>query len=348
MQFFFPKGNNTIFFYNKLQEEHAFSPSICAKALCAFPPFAVSGGRGYKPSINGKPPWYVLIKGKNLFETLILNSCGSPIELNTGKGEVWWKSSEIEYNTPIQMTSTLQGLTWIPRYIHLIPGDGGKCTFTGKNSKILVSGVKIKQGWSFTGKWIDPHISYILSEKYGRSSLKLKPGKNLWRDLGPLLLIPEKKTNYEVPIVVSQFQTLKYKDTLPDNYLFTIEVYGLRTDKAKFLEWNMETLSIPLWITRSAFKRVQIQPAIDIANKVEYLLSVSLKIFSTKNNKKNDIIYNRLNYLTIFEYWTRIESVFKEKFLLELANQDENDVEDGGSLQKEWKTEIINISKDVL
>ena len=348
LQFFFPKGNNTILFYHKLQKEHTFSPLICARALCALPAFAVSGGRGYKPSINGKPPWYVLIKGKNLFETLVLNSCGTPIELNTGKGGVLWKSPKIEYSTPIQMTSTLQGLTWLPRYIHLIPAEGGNCTYTGKSSNILVSELKIKQGWSFTGKWTDPHISYILSEKYGRSSLKLKEGKKIWRDLGPLLLIPEMKAKYEIPKVVSQFQSLKYEDTLPDNYLLTIEIYGLRTDKAKFIEWNIETLSIPLGIARNSYKRVQIQPAIDFANKVESVLYKSLIIFSTKNNKKNDIIYNRLKYLTIFEYWTQLEAIFKGKFLQDLENQDEEDVDASGRLQKEWKTDLRILSKKVL
>ncbi len=349
LQFFFPKGNNTILFYHKLEREHAFSPSICARALCTMSAFAVSGGRGYKPSINGKPPWYVLVKGKNLFETLVLNSCGAPIELNTGKGEVLWKASSIESTSPIQTTSTLQGLTWLPRYIHLIPTtEGGNCTYTGKSSNILVSEVKIKQGWSFTGKWTDPHISYILSEKYGRSSLKLKEGKKIWRDLGPLLLIPERQAKYEIPKVVSQFQSLKYEDTLPDDYLLTIEIYGLRTDKAKFIEWNIETLSIPLGIARNSYKRVQIQPAIDFANKVESVLYKSLIIFSTKNNKKNDIIYNRLKALTIFEYWTRLEAIFKGKFLQDLAKQDKEDVDASGRLQKEWKMDLRNISKKVL
>jgi len=72
-----PTGINPIHFFNVKQDEHKICPKICARAILAFSPFAVgfgkshnnSEGKGvsYTSSINKAPPWYFLIKGKNLF-----------------------------------------------------------------------------------------------------------------------------------------------------------------------------------------------------------------------------------------------------------------------------------------
>ena len=344
-QFYFPKGNNTILTFHTLQNEYAFSPAICAKALCSLSPFAIIAGRGYSSNINGKTPWYVLIKGKNLFETLTLNCCGTPIDLNTGEQPVSWKLPNIEINSSIQQVSTLQGLTWIPRYIYLCLGNEGICSYSGRQSKILVSKVNFQQGWKFNGAWIDPHVSYILS-KTGRYALRPEIGKQLWRDIGPLMvpltIISENTENkiYQNPIVVQQFHRFSLEKHLSDKYLFTIEVYGLNNDKAKFLECYSEKLTLPIIILKNQYKSKQIQPAIDIANKVEFALKDAIKRFGSKSKGFQNLILN--------EYWTRLERLFKNWFLKELERQDESDLNAAGKLHTDWRTNLKSTGKDVL
>lgn len=333
---FIPTGNNTILFNHILEKEHKIAPEFCAKALCTLSAFTPVGGRGYTASINGKPPWYILLKGRNLFETLLLNSCVTSIEANNEDAPVLWNSPNIVKNEPIMSTSTLQGLTWLPRYIYLFPDEGGMCTYSGQNSDVLVSNIAYEQGWSFKGEWTDPHVSYIVSTK-GRFPLQVNSGKKIWRDIGPLILqkAPGSTTKFENPIIIQQFKVLKFEDILPDDYLMLIESYGIRTDKAKYLEWFEESLSLPIKILRNSKLLIQIQPAIDIANSIESLMKKAMTIFSTQNGRKLNI--DALKAQVLHKYWGILEHKFKEEFLFSLYNQVENDINAQGQLELEWK-----------
>jgi len=181
-----PSGNNFTFFFHGFQGRHAISPASCARALCTFPPFATTGGRGFAPSINGVPPWYVLILGENLFETLILNSFVLLLEQNSGDEPVAWKSKTgVKIKKTFDFSSTLQGLTWQPRYIRLIPGEGGICTLSNKQEEILIRKIIFEQGWKFKKdkEWIDPYVAYSIGRK-GRIPLRPKQDRQLWRDIG--------------------------------------------------------------------------------------------------------------------------------------------------------------------
>lgn len=340
-----PSGNNIIHFYHKFEDEHAISPSVCAKALCALTPFTAIGGRGYKASINGKPPWYILIKGKNLFETLILNCTGIHIEVNDNKAPILWKEPNIMKNTLVQQTSTLQGLTWLPRYIYLYPRERGICTYLGKESDILVSEIEFEQAWSFEGSWIDPHVSYIKGKKGWMPLVPLK-GKSLWRDIGPLMLMSEDTTNspHEIPIVVKQFKVLNQDKVFSERESLIIQVFGIRTDQAKFIEWNTETLSLPLKILMDQYLEIQVQPAIDLANQVERILYSTIKFFAQSNNTINA----SLKSLIIAEYWRLLERSLKENFLIKLENQNKDDINARGQLLENWKKTLRNTAKMVL
>lgn len=344
---FNPSGNNTILFNHSLEEEHKISPKYCAKALCTLSAFIPIGGRGYTASINGRPPWYILLKGNNLYEILLLNSCSTSIPENDSKAPVLWKLPSVIQDEPISQTSTLQGLTWLPRYVYLFPDEGGKCTYSGETSDILVSNIAFEQGWSFKGKWVDPHASYITSNK-GRFPLSLRLGKKIWRDIGPLLLKnePGSSIKFTNPIVVRQFYSLQYNEILPDDYLMIVEAYGIRTEKAKYLEWFEETLSLPLKILRDSFLKEQIQPAIDLANKVEYLLNITINDVATKNKRKLNV--NSLKRQALDKYWGRLEPLFKKEFLLKLQRQDINNFNESGQLQLEWKHTLRGIGREIL
>ena len=344
---FIPTGYSTILFNHSLEEEHKISPKYCAKALCTLSAFIPVGGRGYTASINGRPPWYTLLKGNNLYEILLLNSCCVSIPLNDSKAPILWKLPSVLQNDPISQTSTLQGLTWLPRYVYLFPDEGGKCTYCGETSDILVSNIAFEQGWSFKGDWVDPHTSYITSNK-GRFPLSLKSGRKIWRDIGPLLLKtePGSSIKFDNPIVVQQFLSLENREILPDDYQMILEAYGIRTDQAKYLEWFEETLSLPLKILRNPFLSAQIQPAIDKANKVESLLNETINNFGTKNSRKLNI--NSLKRQALDKYWGRLEFLFKKDFLLKLRDQDINNINESGRLQLEWKQKLRAIGQEIL
>ncbi len=342
---FLPSGNNIIHFYHKFEDEHAISPAVCAKALCTLTPFTTIGGRGYTASINGRPPWYILIRGKTLFETIILNCTGIYVEINDNEAPILWKETDNIKDTPVQQTSTLQGLTWLPRYIFLYPGEKGICTYSGKESDILVSEIEFEQAWKFEGSWMDPHVSYKQGKKGWMPLIPYK-GKSLWRDIGPLMLISEDTVNtpYEIPIVVKQFKGLNQHKSFSERESLIIQAYGVRTDQAKFLEWYTETLSLPLKIFMDPYLEIQVQPAIDLANIVERILFSTIKFFAQNNNTINA----NLKSLIIAEYWGLLEKSFKEDFLVELEKQNKEDINARGQLQESWRLTLRNIAKDVL
>ena len=69
-----PTGTNVTHFFT-LNKAIMLFPPLWPRGLSAPSLRSWHRGRGYSPSINGTPPWYVLALGANLFETILLNCC---------------------------------------------------------------------------------------------------------------------------------------------------------------------------------------------------------------------------------------------------------------------------------
>jgi CRISPR system Cascade subunit CasA len=347
-----PVGSNPMHFsMTRVHDrEHAVSPAACARGLCALPPFAMSGGSGFAPGINKTPPIYALIAGNTLFETVVLNVPAIGIEGNDGTGVVAWESDEITAKKDVDVVSTLQGMTFQPRSVHLFPGEGGKCTITGKESSILVREIIFGHGLKFTGEWTDPSVAYITSDE--RKCIKMIEGKSIWRDTGPLMICThsthgsEKKGTkivYERPFIVHQWDVLIREKSLSWRSL-VISVYGLLSDKAKIFEWEMETLSMPVEVMNDPDTASHVISAMDVANDVDYAIKTSLtNLFQNplkkeeKNKKKlekttKNLIVNALN-----DFWSMMEPVFRDDFIWSIARRDKNDVNAWTAVDEAWK-----------
>ncbi len=413
--FFFPKGDNTVFYWNKLQNEHSFSPKVCAKALCSLPAFAVGGGAGLSPSINGKPPWYFLIKNETFFKTLVLNCCGIPNELNKeSEVPIWRSNNEFNFNNEnifkfkphlwkevngrrITNISVAQGLSWMTRDICLLPSEGGICTYSGEESDILVPNLIKNSGRrNFRGVWSDPHVIYhrpasekepdiliekgfqpfnlkILSEAkieklgeeylhshkaYSKKSilkfLPLTPSLyyNLWRDIAPLMILPFidknlfEKTEYKLPKTIQQFHLINKKESLLlSTYPLIIEIFGLLTNKATFLDWFHDTLSLHSNIINNSFKCNLLHLMFYMINKTERFLDKSIYSFYTALRLKTSTFQN-LKRKVSFDFWNRLELIFKKDFLLILQNQ--NKLDDSKKFLDDWKLILKNTGKEIL
>ena len=71
-----PNGSNHIHFDHKCVKE-AYTPGKAFRMLLTAQIFCTKQGRGYAPGVNGIPPWFVLIQGDSLFETLVYNMISS-------------------------------------------------------------------------------------------------------------------------------------------------------------------------------------------------------------------------------------------------------------------------------
>lgn len=340
-----PSGTNVMHFHHGYSYDHAFSYEQCARGLVTIPPFMTSGGAGLSPSINGNPPWYILIMGDSLFKTIIYNICTiPPLVIPMGSEPVAWRSEKkVEPKKEVKIFSMAEGLTWRPRRIRLLPGGTGRCTYTGKENVPIVKEMYYGPGLRASGEWVDPQVPYKITDK-GRFSIKPEENKDLWRDTGPIMLLMKQsygnyeKIIFERPAVISQFKQLIDDGFIPDDSELVVEAYGIRTDgNMKFFEWRIEILSLPYNLLNKKNTGIHIQRAMDYADLVSYYLKLAIKKAYPRDGKSNENALNSLIKRSQITYWTSLESLFKEQFLKNLSDTDSEDLNGMGNLMEEWK-----------
>ncbi len=344
-----PSGTFATHFHHHAAVDHALSPEACARALCAIAPFMTSGGAGFSPSINGIPPWYLLVRGETLWETLVLNCCGLPLSWTSGSGIPAWRSPEqVVARQESRAKSLLEGLTWRPRLVRLFPSDGGRCTYTGLPCETLVREMIFSPGLRAAvenADWTDHQVAYQISDD-GKRPLRPREGQQLWRDVGPLLLLreedytsPNGKVRFERPLVASQFVRLQETAALSRERPLLAECYGIRTDgKMKIFEWQRESLSLPASILRNPHAGEQVQDAMDLAARAEYFLRQSVKLGYPREGKGNPKAFGQLVHRALDSYSSRVRQRFELIFLDELARQAPDNLDAPAQLRDSWVT----------
>ncbi len=314
-----PTGTNVVHFNHVQAEEHAFAPAVCARALCALAPFATSGGRGYSPSINGTPPWYVLVVGGSLFETLLLNCfMASEFEMENGV-PLWRDDSAVPPGQVRACRGLLDGLTWPVRTVRLLPGEGGECTYSGEHSPVLVREMVYGPGAKTADShWTDPNVAYRTTDK-GPQSIRPREDRQVWRDTGPLLLLrsadyenERSHVRFSRPAIINQLRVLQRDLVIAPRATEVFEVYGIRADKAKIFEWQYERLSLPRGIARNTLAGQQVQEAMDAADLVSYWLGRAVKRAYPRQGGGNDRAFGRLLQKSLFLYWSSLQTQFDE------------------------------------
>ena len=229
-----PTGNNHIFIDHRMADSHRATPGQSLEALCASYLFCVSGTAG-PSSVNNTPPLYVVIVGKNLFETIVFNMLSEreAAPLVYGAGTVPWRSDRVIVPDEIVATvSLLEGLTWMPRRITLIPEERG-----------TVSRVCYQRGLNFQGDqlWRDPHVPGFKKKDESFGLLKPALDRELWRDAGTLLYDHDGKTVRQ-PQVLRCFSNL-FEEEMP--VWIRIRAVGLITSNAAYLGWSEGELPVP-------------------------------------------------------------------------------------------------------
>jgi len=352
-----PAGNFHIFFTHTVAASHAFSPAVCARALCTIPPFMTPGGAGYYPSVNKTPPWYVVVEGRTLYETLVLNICGKDLPTkNVNLPPAWKAMDPTPEKVTIQKFSTLQGLTWQARRISLIPSEGGNCTYSGLKSDVLIREIMFGPGPKADGPWTDPNVAYVISNK-GPIPIRPQEDRASWRDIGPLMLLRESeyqaeggKKAFNCPAVVQQFTELRQNSTLPEDTPLVVTAYGIRTDmKMKIFEWLGDRLALPKRVATQPNLRVQVQRALDLAEYVNATLRAAISRSYPRNGQGAKNPLGTLKDLSSSAYWEAILRNFKMNLIeTGLLCQDINDPNAPGKLEQDWKRILLKEGSDTL
>lgn len=230
-----PSGNNHLFIDHRLESEHHVTAAKAFRALCASYLFSTYGLWG-PFSVNNKPPLYISIIGDKLFETIVMNmlSVAEVQPLTYAVSQVPWRiDREVIPWQKVPDVSFLEGLTWMPRRITLLP-----------DSDWHVSSVCFQPGLDFRGNesWADPFVPKRSNNDGALYNVTPVLDRAIWRDVSTLLYDQDGGAVRQ-PQIIRCLTNLLDEDELP--LWIRLRATGLCTIKASYLGWIEDELSLP-------------------------------------------------------------------------------------------------------
>lgn len=214
---FLPSGNNHLHFEHGRAEEKTISVNQAARLLMAIQQFCTAGAQGYPSGVNASPPYFGVVKSKNLFETLVYTLLPiQSIEIPFDEPPVIWRSGDpVEPKKAVGQTSWLRGMLFPARRVSLIPPEDDE----------MVTGIYLSQGENFVNKetWTDPFVTYRIQDT-GRFPLRPKGEKPVWRSM------------YEIVGNQGRSQLLQQYLDLADESYAKLTLYGVETSQASYLD----------------------------------------------------------------------------------------------------------------
>jgi CRISPR system Cascade subunit CasA len=257
-------GNNaTLFDHTTEDAGSSLRPGEAARYLVAQQNYAVGGlvsfAKGEDParykSAFGAPlvrGAVVLVKGENLFHTLLRNLCrydinnDKPFAVDEDYGDqpAWERTPpvEIEARRPY---GYLDLLTWQSRRIRLYP-------------ELSPDGIAIRYAVIMKGNQFSPGFLRNKAETMQAFRALDKPaaGQDPWQPIGfredrvlwrdSLSFLQSLSGKIERPGILSWLDTLAENGVIGRGDRVPIDLYGMSTDKAKVLFWRQERLILPL------------------------------------------------------------------------------------------------------
>lgn len=228
-------GNNHTHFDHTANKEEGISPDKAARLLLTIPLFCRHLAQEYPSGVNGSPPYFSVIRGKNLFETLVftllpLDNIGIPFE---APPVLWRRTTPIISKLEVGKTSWLHGMLFPTRRVHVVPDEKGN-----------VVAVHLRQGENFVNKasWRDP---YVTSRKVKDGFFPMRPSADraIWRNLSDIVNIPGGQASQ----LLSQYRNIHLSDVV------NLTLYGVETSNDKgYINIYRHDLSFPLSLTEKS------------------------------------------------------------------------------------------------
>lgn len=334
-----PSGTNAGHWHHHHESDLSLAAAEAARVLATFAPFMTAGGAGLSPSINGAPAIYAMPKGEALFETLCLNL---PLRVHLqGNGQVAWRESR-EPGQEKNQATTSEALTWRPRRVQLIAAEA-------PDKQTVVARMKFEKGDSTRFTWIDPNLAYRY-EKDKVTPVRMREGRPLWREAGPLLLLSQRSTGsgedkvaFQRPDVVAHAFEVKLSKA-PQK----IVAYAMRTDmKMKVFEWVRATLELPPKLGKSERLGAIVHAELDLADSLARSLTASIRHLYPREGAGNKAALGNLVDQTERAYWQELERHF-QPLLTAFAELPENAPDNPELIteaRRPWREAIERITK---
>lgn len=334
-----------------------------AQLLVAFQNFAVGGGKSSPFNYSHAPlisSIIILLKGKDLFETLMLNFIRYDqhhpfVKSEDYKDMPFWERNDKSLHKEKAGRfphGYLDYLTWQSRRIWLIP--------MLEDGKIKVKYMFMAQGEKLKVEWKkDPQMVYKLDNKNQLKSINFIPDRQVWRDTEALLRLNDSDSKFISPKAINWVSIFVSEKIIPPSRRYNLGLYGLCNDPskaAKIVSWHRSNIPLPLKYLEDPSLVDNVKSFVEKCETVGRILNSTLYFFGkaylfpdesslnrNQQNKINDFIQN---YQIRIKYWNLIEKYFY-KFMEEIAQ--EPDFEKRQSIIKKWVNEhILKTARDLL
>lgn len=325
--YFQGKNNATLFDHSSINEPKAVSASEAARFLVAFQGFDF-GGLKADGSAQTAPllqSAIALIKGENLFETLLFNlhwyneQDEEPFPFNYLKDLPAWERDAETQAIERLPDGYVDLLTWQARRILLQPEQN-------ENGETVVKNTVIMRGYSFP-KNTNRHaketmVAFRASKTEGFFPVGFNETKALWRNSLSILQTVEGKKSR--PKMLDWLNDLVYEGCLSRSDILPIEFYGLAADKGKLLFWQKESFYLPLAYLNDNDLLNNLKTAIEFAEEISGNLRSALKKLAKFLSDDETMA---ANFPGMPFYWSNLETRF-QNLLSGLPNDNDSPMSD--------------------
>lgn len=350
-------GNNTLFVHVFDDEPPLLTPPEAARHLLALQSFDFGGTKTHEP--NRKQDKYTnaspliqcavgLVRGENLFETLMLNmhrydaEDAEPFEFEPQKDLPAWERNESTKPTDRRPDGYLDLLTWQSRRIRLQAEDiNGEI----KVSKVVImKGYQFPDGFQLQGK--ETMVAFLKNHSAQQNErpwipLGFEEDRAMWRD--SLTIFQSMDDEQIRPHMMDWLGDLVAEDVLSRERLAPVDFHGLAADRGRLLFWRHERLLLPIAVLSDESLLKKIGDGLQLAEQIKDVLTGSARTLARLllfPNSKDASTISREGKAKIRDfvrslgieafYWARLEPHFK-LLLTVLPNAEATKEEDEAS-----------------
>lgn len=322
---FRPSGNNHTHFEHIPPEKHAVPIDKAMRLLLTIQQFCTAQGSGYPSGVNASPPYFGVIKGNNLFETLIFTLVPmESIEIPFDAPPVIWRETEgVESKKDVEHTSWLRGMFFPARRVCLHP----------PKDDMLVRSIYLSQGENFRSKesWTDPFVSYRTLKDGTRAPLRPNGDKPIWRSMYDIIDIGGNHASF----LLTQYSQLT------DNPYVELTLYGVETDNAKYCDLMRHDLHFRSDLMANAefifLLKCAVESAERLARKLKHCLQDDNLLPQSAVNSVVAQFYNTVEK----RFWKLCDTQVTEDTIRDLYRQWCADI--GNDARKSFKTATNNV-----
>jgi len=354
----FSSGNNPLLFDHSADDSPpGFTPAQAARLVVAQQSFAVGG---LITRLKDDPPSaeasyllkaaVVVVTGKNLFETLLLNMVrvagreGAPFEFKPEEDAPAWEQGPPEANRR-RILGYLDLLTWQSRRIRLLPPEPDGLV----REVVVMAGWQLNEGVNSAD--FETMVAFTKNEKAAagqnpRPPVGFRPERALWRDS---LAVLQHSDDGRRPRTLEHLAGLQFSGYLERSEVVGLATYGVSSDRAKLFLWREEAFPLPLAYLVDDGLLARLVSGVESARVAGGQLRSAVRVLAEKSlapdgNADKDRVTALVDSLAPERsYWPALDLPFRT-FIRDLAAQYASD---GGKAAREaWADEIRRAATD--